>query len=138
MDGTLAIRDARTGQILHTLKQQVSLGRAVLVRHLAYSPDSRYLALARHDGIVRVWDAARAQPLYALEGHKGPAWQVTFSPDSRTLASGGSDGTVRLWEMTSGKPLRVFRDHPAAVKGVAFRPDGRSVLAAHEDGTVTV
>jgi WD40 repeat protein/serine/threonine protein kinase len=140
IDGTLSIWDPRTGQILHTLEQQMAPGRAVLglVRSLAYSPDSRYLALARQDGIVRVWDAHRAQPLHTLRGHKGPAGKVAFSPDSRTLASGGADGTVRLWDMTSGKLLRVFPNHPAGVRGVAFRPDGRSVLAACVDGTVKV
>jgi WD40 repeat protein len=138
MDGTLAIRDARTGQIVHRLEHQIALGRSGLVDSLAYSRDSRYLALGRRDGTVLVWNPPRAQSLHELKGHQGPAWQVAFSPDSQTLASGGSDGTVRLWDMTSGKPLRVFREHPAAVKGVAFRPNGRSVVAACDDGTVNV
>jgi WD40 repeat protein len=138
VDGTLAIRDTRTGQILHPLEKQMADGRPAIGRGLAYSRDSRYLALARHDGIVRVWDAESGQSLHSLKGHEGPASQVAFSPDSQTLASGGWDRTVRLWDMASGKPLPVFSEHPAAVYGVAFRPDGRSVLAACEDGTVKV
>jgi WD40 repeat protein/serine/threonine protein kinase len=143
MDGTLEVRDARTGGVLRTLQQASTLGGRPgghIGRGLAYSPDSRYLALARHDGTVCVWDTQRWDPLYCpLEGgHEKPAWQVAFSPDSRTLASAGEDGTVRLWDMTSGQQLRVFAEHPAAVKGVVFRPDGRSVLAACEDGTVKV
>jgi WD40 repeat protein len=139
MDGTLTIRDALTGQILHTLERQMDRdrGRGVLVRGLAFSRDGRYLAVARADGIVRVWDAQR-RPLWELKGHKGPACALAFSPDSQMLASGGSDKTVRLWDTTSGKPLPGFTEHPAAVRGVAFRPDGRSVVAACEDGTVTV
>jgi WD40 repeat protein/serine/threonine protein kinase len=142
MDGTFQIRDPQTGQMLHTLERQTVMVRsptvAGLCRGLAYSPDSRYLALARHDGTVEVWDATRGQSLRALQGHKGPAWQVAFSPDSRTLASGGEDRGVRLWDVASGKALPGFTEHPAPVKGVAFRPDGRSVVAACEDGTVTV
>jgi WD40 repeat protein len=139
MDGTVQIRDARTGQELHNLQRQAPTTAGLhLVRGLAYSPDGRYLALARHDGIVRVWEAASGQMLHTLEGHKGPAWQVAFSPDGQTLASGGSDRTVRLWDVSSGQAIRVFADHRAAVKGVAFRPDGRSVLAACDDGTVKV
>jgi WD40 repeat protein/serine/threonine protein kinase len=136
MDGTFEIRDARTGQVLHTLEQQQIFHRGTLVRGMAYSRDSHYLALARHDGTVRVWDASRGQSLYTLGGHKGPAWQVAFSPDSRTLASGGADGSVRLWDMSSGKAIQVPFEHPAAVKGVAFRPDGGRLLAACSDGTV--
>ena len=112
--------------------------RAPSVRGMVYSPDGRYLAVARHDGKIRVWDPTSGQLLHTLEGHKGPAWQVAFSPDSRTMASGGSDRTVRLWDVTSGQALQVFSAHPAAVKGVAFRPDGRSVVAACDDGTVKV
>jgi WD40 repeat protein len=142
MDGTFQIRNARTGEVLHTLERQTVLVRlptaAGLFRGMAYSPDSRYLALARHDGVVQVWDAARGQLRHTLKGHKGPSWQVGFSPDNRTLASGGSDGSVRLWDAASGKALQVFAGHPAAVKGVAFRGDGRSVVAACEDGTVKV
>jgi WD40 repeat protein/serine/threonine protein kinase len=142
MDGTFQIWDPQTGQVLHTLERQTVLVRnptvSGLCRGLAYSPDSRYLALARHDGAVEVWDATRGQSLRAVQGHKGPAWQVAFSPDSRTLASGGEDRSVRLWDAASGKVLKVFEEHPAAVKGVAFRPDGRSVVAACEDGTVKV
>jgi WD40 repeat protein/serine/threonine protein kinase len=138
MDGTFQIRDARTGQVLHTLEQQQILHRGTLVGGMAYSPDSRYLALGRYDGSVLVWDATRGQLLHTFEGHEGPAWQVAFSQDNQTLASCGSDRNVRLWDVTSGKAVRVFPEHPAAVKGVAFRPDGRSVLAACDDGTVKV
>jgi WD40 repeat protein len=113
-------------------------GPATFGLGLAYSPDSRYLARARTDGTVRVWDALHAQRLYDLNDHHGPAWQVAFSPDSQTLASCGTDKTVRLWDMASGKPIRVFPEHSSAVRGVAFRPDGRSVVAACDDGTVKV
>jgi WD40 repeat protein/serine/threonine protein kinase len=138
-DGTFQVRDTRTNRELYTLeKQTVLLGSAGLCRGVAYSPDSRYLAVARHNGVVRVWDAASGQLRQSFEGHKGPAWHVAFSPDNRTLASCGSDRSVRLWDVVSGKALRVFAEHPAAVKGVAFRPDGRSVVAACDDGTVKV
>ncbi|MEX2307377.1 MAG: protein kinase [Pirellulales bacterium] len=139
IDGTLSIRDSRTGQIVHELEQpSVFLGGAV-PRGMAYSLDSRYLAAARNDGKIRVWDPSSGQLLHSLEAHKGgPAWEVAFSPDSRTMASGGSDRSMRLWDVTSGQALHVFSAHPAAVRGVAFRPDGRSILAACDDGTVKI
>jgi WD40 repeat protein len=143
MDGTLQIWDPQTGQVLQTLERQKVMFRlpdnAGICRGLVYSPDSRYLALARHDGTVQVWDAVRGKSLHTppLTGHKGPVWQAAFSPDSRTLASGGDDHRVCLWDVVSGKELGEATEHPAAVKGVAFRPDGRSVVAACDDGTVT-
>ncbi len=114
MDGNFDIRDARTGRVLHVLEPQADLTRARLVRGLAYSPNSRYLALARHDKTVRLWNATNGQPLPTLEGHRGPVWQTAFSPDSRTLVSGSSDGTVRLWDVASAKELRKFEGTSSA------------------------
>jgi WD40 repeat protein/serine/threonine protein kinase len=138
IDGTLSIRDSRTGQVLHALEQPTVLIGGALPRGMAYSPDGRYLAVARNDGKVRVWDSISGQLLHNLEAHQGRAWQVAFSPDSQTIASGGSDRCVRLWDLASGQALKVFSAHPSAVKGVAFRSDGTSVVAACEDGTVKV
>lgn len=138
IDGTLAIRDASSGEIVHALEPPTMLIGDSLPLGMAYSLDGQYLAVARNDGQIRIWDSSSGQPLRTLEAHKGPAWQVAFSPDGRTLASGGSDRTVRLWDIESGQAIQVFSAHPAAVKGVAFRPDGQSVLAACDDGTVKV
>ena len=139
MHGAIEIRDARTGESLHTLEPpQTVLVSGGLCRSMAYSRDGRYLAIARHDGVVRIWDATSGQLLHSLKGHNGPCWQIAFSPDGRTLASGGSDRSLRLWDVSTGQALQVFPAHPAAVKGVAFRPDGRSVLAACDDGTLKV
>src|SRR5439155_4435558 len=144
MDGTFEIRNARTGDVLYTLEPQMVKDRAALVRGMAYSPDSNYLAVARHDGGVRVFDARGPKeplpkkPLHVFEGHKGAVWHVAFSPDSRTLASGGADKTVRLWDMTNGLAVGESPEHPAGVRGVAFRPDGQAVLASCDDGTLKV
>jgi eukaryotic-like serine/threonine-protein kinase len=138
MHGTLAIRDARSGQVVYPLERETILLGGALLRGMVYSPDGRYLAAARNDGKIRIWDSSSGQLLHTLEGHSGPTWQVAFSSDSRTMASGGSDRTLRLWDVTSGQALQVFSAHPSAVKGVAFRPDGRSVVAACDDGTVKV
>ena len=138
IDGTISIRDSRTGQGLRALEPPTGLIGGALPRDLAYSPDGRFLAAARNDGQIRVWDSSSGQLLHAFDAHKGPAWQVAFSPESRTIASGGSDRTVRVWDITSGQAIQEFSSHPAAVKGVAFRPDGRSVVAACGDGTVKV
>ena len=138
MDGTVAIRDSRTGQIVHELEHPTVLLGGALLRGMAYSPDGRYLAAARTTERFESGIRASGQLLHTLEAHVGPAWQVAFSPDSRTMASGGSDRSVRLWDVTSGQALQEFSAHPSAVKGVAFRPDGRSVLAACDDGTVKV
>ena len=68
--GTVAIRDSRTGQIVHELEHPTVLLGGALLRGMVYSPDGRYLAAARNDGKIRVWDPSSGQLLHTLEAHK--------------------------------------------------------------------
>src|SRR6266581_4573441 len=70
---------------------------------LAFSADSRLLAAAGGDGLVRLWDITDpsrprqlGQPLTRLSS---AVFQVTFSPRGRLLAASGEDGKVRLWDV---------------------------------------
>src|SRR5262249_27167303 len=70
MQGELAIRDAQTGEILHTLETQtVPTRKHRLVRGMAYSLNGRYLAVARNDGVIHVWDPTKGELLHTLKGH---------------------------------------------------------------------
>ncbi len=70
---------------------------------LAFSPDSRRLALAGPANLFRVWEMTSGRecpfsPLKSLTGLTG----VAFSPDSRRLAATGYDGRVKLWDADAG------------------------------------
>ena len=111
---------------------------------LAFTPDSRTLAIGNSDKNVYLWDVAspaHPRPLGApLTGPSGQTWSLAISPDGKTLAAGANDGTVWLWNLAdpahpalaatlSGLPGHVF--------SVAFSPDGSQLAAAsHDDDTV--
>ena len=111
---------------------------------LAFTPDSRTLAIGNSDKHVYLWDVAspaRPRRLGApLTGPSGQTWAVAISPDGKTLAAGANDGTVWLWNLAdrahpaltatlSGLPGHVF--------SVAFSPDGSQLAAAsYDDDTV--
>ena len=108
----VSLWDSDTGALVFPMA-----GRLVGGGPLVFSPDSRLLAMACEDGVVRVWDTENYQELYML-GHRGridqpdSAYQVhvvAFSPDGRTLLTGGEDGTVRLWDVQSGVELAIIR-----------------------------
>jgi WD40 repeat protein len=116
---------------------------------LAFSPDSRKLALARGEELSRlphapiVLDVLTCKEVLRLEcpspdPHTGEASRefVTFSPDGTTLATGGKypDSLARLWDGTTGELIgrcgNKFRCNTESY--VTFSPDGR-LLATGPD-----
>lgn len=67
------------------------------IRALAFSPDSRLLATAGADQLVRLWAVASGAVTATLRGHADEVASLAFFPDGQRLASAGRDGTVRLW-----------------------------------------
>ena len=69
---------------------------------VVFSHDSKLLASASNDKIVRLWDPVSGTTVYTLEGHANKVTAVAFSHDSKLLASASWDKTVRLWDLASG------------------------------------
>lgn len=74
-----------------------------VVEALAFSPDSRYLAVGSGDLDASVWDISGDRPVEVarLEGSEG-ASDVEFSPDGEHVAISGARG-LKLWRTTDWK-----------------------------------
>ncbi|MDB5313556.1 MAG: hypothetical protein JWO38_7758 [Gemmataceae bacterium] len=107
---------------------------------MAWSPDSRWLAVAKYDKKgeafpVAVWGAAAGGGRKNLIGHTGIVYAVAWSADGKVIATGGKDGLVILWDAATGKEL--WR-HPFAgrdmttgrVHAIAISPDSKTIAAA--------
>ncbi len=106
------------------------------VRGVAWSPDSRLLAMAPYNQ-VQVWEIATMQRLTTLQGHQYQINGMAWSPDGRLLASVSDDGTLRLWDPTIWKSHAVLQGHAAdVVLSEAWSPDSRRLVAGNQDGTV--
>jgi hypothetical protein len=130
---------------------------------LAFSPDSRALALGTQDGQVKLFDVAAAVKAWSERADGGAGGEddsfsvlaptaapsvrqvgsvrcVAFSPDGTLLAAGSMQlgtpfGQLTVWRVSDpGRPAFDLRDHP--VHWLAFSPDGRTLATGLTDGRI--
>jgi eukaryotic-like serine/threonine-protein kinase len=128
----LRIIDVRTGEAVRKIRAMGWDDHAV-----AYSPDGKLLASARHEEI-KLWDPANGKEVGSLRGHKRSIGALAFSRDGKRLASGGADETVRLWDVGTGQELFAYRGHQGVIDSLAFSHDGQRVASGGADETVRI
>ncbi|MBI5961386.1 MAG: WD40 repeat domain-containing protein [Chloroflexi bacterium] len=104
---------------------------------LAFSPDSKMLAVGLLDRLIRLYDL-ETEEMIELVGHTDSVWSVAFSPNGSMLASGAYDSTVRLWNVATGEELYTFTGPTGWINSVAFSPDGTLIAAGEADNKVWV
>jgi WD40 repeat protein len=96
------------------------------IKSLAFSPDSRMLAVCGGEGgAVRLWQLSGAQePRLKLELADREQETVDISPSGRVLVSGSRNGKLAFWDADSGRKLDVLT-LGSPVSGAVFALDGR-------------
>ena len=97
------------------------------MRHVAFSPDGRWLAGLSLDGRLRVWEVATGRP--SPEVFRGDCHDdstaLAFSRDGSALLTLGWSG-ARVWDRTTGQRIRLpelqQRDPGIRLSGRGLRP----------------
>ncbi|WP_395737345.1 protein kinase domain-containing protein [Prosthecobacter sp.] len=129
-DGSIAIRRASDGALLHTLSSNCGLNFQA-----RFSPDGRRLVAASKDSSIRIFDVSSGRMEATLQGHGDYVKTVRWSPDGTRLVSASRDKTARIWEAGSGTMLRVLSGHEGEVLDARFSPDGKLVVTVSMDKT---
>ncbi len=105
-NGRIELREARTGDLIHTLD-----GHHGSVTTVAFNKDGTMLASGGTDRNLRLWDVAtRKQIGAALSGHNGSIRGLAFLPNGGTLASiSDYDISLRLWDVSAHRFLAAVR-----------------------------
>jgi WD40 repeat protein/DNA-binding SARP family transcriptional activator len=130
----LDVWDAKSGQRDFSFTGVLSGGT---VNRASFSPDSQRVAVARLDGLPRVWDLDSGTQVFALSGHEQLCDAIAFSPDGSQLATGDQGGTLKIWDAISGQEL-LSLGSGGLIHNLAYSPDGSLLAAANEDGTLTI
>ena len=98
----------------------------------------RWIASAKWDGTVWLWDVLTGQESAVLIGHVGRVAALAVAPDGTWLASAGDDRTIRIWEIPSGKTRHVLSGHTGLVATLAAAPDGTWLASGGWDKAVRI
>jgi WD40 repeat protein len=129
--------DTGPGQLLlraEDIRQPIRLrGHEGEVGAIAFSPDSKLLASAGKDAVIRLWDLEdRPELKFELRGHeRGPV--LAFHPSKRLLASAGIDRLLIVWDLKTKKQVEAVRMKEQC-SGVAYTPDGTQIVTASPGG----
>ncbi|MEJ1964449.1 MAG: WD40 repeat domain-containing protein [Gammaproteobacteria bacterium] len=116
---------------LATLVERSSLSLDTYVVDLAWSPDSRTLAVAGGEGAVVLVEGADDVPKARTIGEHGMGViAVAWQPGGSAVASSGQDSAVVLWDTANGEATRRLRPGTAWTEHIAFSPDGKRLAAA--------
>src|SRR5439155_1521081 len=115
-DRTIVVKDVDTSRVLQqfSLAQSQDTGRTTGFR---FSPDSRLLATADSENLVRLWDLHTGREMKAYRG---------------TAVDFGDDGSVNVWQFMTGRKLLSVK--PPQGKDEDVRD--RTVVSLSSDGSL--
>jgi WD40 repeat protein len=130
IDGTIQIRSADTGQILH------EINTLHLIDQFALSPNGHQVVAGSLYGQVEVWNGTAAKT--KMLGSPGPqVLDVEYNPSGSEFLTTAASGRITVWDTRDNRLLNSINACPSA--GTAeFSPDGSKILVACGDGTLRV
>ena len=122
----IKIWDAKTGELLSTLKQQSS------VSSLVWTSDQKKLLAGYNNGSITIFNTVTWQQIAILEDHTNIVEGLSLFHNDRLLAS-GSYRTARLWNLDTNLSVGPLIQHQDWVGDTAFSADGRFLATACHD-----
>ncbi|HEY4263459.1 MAG TPA: hypothetical protein VGM98_25070, partial [Schlesneria sp.] len=134
-DGRFVVRTTTARRVVLsdlTSSSETDLSEERLVA-VAFSLEGNWFAAASLDGVITIWDSARAAKLRTLLTHGEGLRTVAVSPSGDVIASGGHDGTVLINDAITGRSLIEIPSYSTAVNCVRFSPNGDQLAIAAGD-----
>jgi WD40 repeat protein len=140
-DKTVRLHDFTTGKSTEITDHSAAVLSVMFARLPDDQTKAELLLSAGRDQTIRVFDAATARPVRALDNHTAAVNDLALCPAKQgqlpLVASAGQDKTVRFWQPSIGRMVRFARlsSPPLTIR---WLPNGDYVAMACADGRVRV
>jgi WD40 repeat protein len=134
MDKAVRIWDARTGDVLDTLRLPAGPGEDGALQAAALAPNGKRLAVAGKP--VKAAKGLTTVPIFVINvetatlfksfnAGKAPITALDFSGDGKQLVAGCEDGVARLFDVNTGRQVDQVQAHEGQIVDVRFNPKSR-------------
>ena len=97
---------------------------------LAFSPDSKTLAVAGASSPVRLYDLATGKEYLSCEGIKIHIYRIAFSPDGKQVTAGHIHKAITICDAKSGKLIHKLTREESEISGLEYLPSGELVCSS--------
>ncbi|MGK7933701.1 MAG: hypothetical protein AB4041_20040 [Microcystaceae cyanobacterium] len=135
-NGTMKQWDLENNTLLNTLS-----GHSKIVRCLAFSSDSQFLASGSDDKNIILWDLRNKSSKILgdwKDRHTNSVLALAFSPSQHILISGGADKTVKIWHLDFDYAPYTIHGYQGSILAIAIAPDSNSFATGGEDNKLRI
>ncbi len=129
-DKTVLVWDVVTQKVIDTIKSATEA-----VYSVAYSPDSKTLAIGSADNKLRLRDLASSTE--KVISSTGQVKSIAWSPDSKSIAISTSDMQIYVYDAASNAEIKKI-NAALWVNSISWSPDGSRIISGNNDGSMFV
>jgi WD40 repeat protein len=122
------LKAINTGEIIY--KEKVGIYFLLLLHN-------GHIAIASHDGTIKIWDIRKNAYIKILEGHSNAVRRLVLMSDGN-IASGSDDKLIKIWDCRNDYAcIRTLSGHEGTIKSL-LELTNKNLISGSEDKTIRI